>query len=152
MTLHRLYVTSLCTLAIAASACAGTNQNSPTGLLPLSGMAHQVTPQDHQGCQNDGGITVVPCLITFNSKNSGPVTVMVSKNGNGGKGGGRIHENDNCASRNIATIAAGSKGTYTVTAGTAMGVCDASFAIGQRNRGGDHGNGGNGQLHIVNKL
>jgi hypothetical protein len=45
------------------------------------------------------------------------------------------------------------RGLYTVTAGATAGSCDAQFnSGGQRHDDGHGGNGGNGNLHIVNRI
>ena len=125
------------------------------GSLPSnSGMAQRAAPQDQHGCQNDGGVVVTPCSITFNSNNPGPVNVSVLRNADGNRNRGRVRERDDCASQGIATIARDSKGLYTVTAGATKGSCDAQFSIENR-RGGDHDGdrgGGNGNLTITNEL
>jgi hypothetical protein len=64
----------------------------------------------------------------------------------------RIRERDDCATQNIATITRVSNGHYTVAAGTAVGKCDAEFSTGDLRNDDGSGGGGNGNLHIVNKI
>ena len=150
--LSRSYLAVLCAVL---TGCAGGGSSPMSSLPSGSGMAQRGAPQDQRGCQNDGGgLAVVPCSITFNSGNPGPVQVSVLRNTDGNRnGGGRIREQDNCASKGIATIARDSKGIYTVTAGSMQGSCDARFSVSGR-RGGNHDGdrGGNGDLHITNEL
>jgi len=150
--LSRSFLAVLC--AVLAG-CAG-GASSPMNSLPSgSGMAQRAAPQDQRGCKNDGGnLTVIPCSITFNSGNPGPVQVSVIRNTDGNRGnGGRIRERDDCASQGIATITRDSKGIYTVTAGSTQGSCDAQFSESGRHGGNHDGDrGGNGNLHVTNDL
>ncbi|MGC1379646.1 MAG: hypothetical protein WA814_01340 [Candidatus Baltobacteraceae bacterium] len=142
--------------------CGGAAQSpAAAGLPAVLDMQRQMElPQDHQGCPNDGGITVRPCRIKFDANHSGPQQVMVTHGGDGDRNGGHtIKERDDCAGRNIATVTRDSNHAYTVTAGTAMGSCSASFDD-NGNHGDDRGGNGNGNrgngngsnLRIVNQI
>jgi hypothetical protein len=88
--------------------------------------------RNHQRCQDDGGISVRPCRVTFDADHSGPTDVLLIHGGDGDRNGDRhrIEERDNCASRR----------TYTVTAGSIAGSCTANFSDnGNRNDGGGNG-------------
>jgi hypothetical protein len=151
---NRTSLLALCLAVPLLAACAGGSANSPGSSLPAGSPAlggwH---PQDNRACQNDGGISVNPCFIKFTPSNSGPVTVVVRKDGrDGGGSGSRIRERDDCASENVATIVRDAKGKYTVTAGSMDGSCEAQFdSSGDRNNDGHQGPGGGSNLQIVNK-
>ncbi len=144
--------------SILITGCGGTSQVPAFGALP-SGSNQMQTPADrgrnHQGCPNDGGVTVTPCRITFDAKNPGPVQVTVTSGGPGDGNRHAVKESDDCASRGIASIARDGNGTYTVTAAASTGSCTARFsANGNRNggRGGGGGQNGGSDLGIVNNL
>ncbi len=161
MTFNRTYA-GLALLGASAlfAGCSGNSQMPAAGGMPSGAASMQNAAdhgRDHRGCPNDGGVTVTPCHITFDTNNPGPATVMVTHDGrdDGGRNRHRIVERDNCASRNIATIARDGNRVYTVTAGTVAGSCSASFSDdgnGNGNRNDDRGPGGGGNLRIVNNL
>jgi hypothetical protein len=168
------FVATLSLLVPFLSACAGSAGTSAVGPLESGGnvsgaVAQNVAQRNDHGCQNDGrdgGVSINPCFIEFTSSHPGPVSVTVRTGGGGGRGrgggggnNGQIREFDDCNAQNIASIKQESNGLYTVTAGTAIGSCDAQFSTGgNRNddgnggRGGRGGSGGDGDLRIVNQI
>jgi hypothetical protein len=159
MTLRRNHTASLFLATAAALAgCGGGMQTAPGGALsasnPMQAVSLQPQDQGHQNCPNDGGITVRPCRIKFDANHSGPKDVMVSQDGNNDRDNHAIKERDDCASRNIATVAKAFRTVYTVTPGTVKGECTAVFS--DRNHDRDHdqdgrGNGGS-SLQIINGI
>ncbi len=155
MTLHRIYIPLiLLSSSVLFAGCGGTSQAPQMGGLP-SGLQSIQMPADngrnHQECQNDGGINLRPCHITFDAQNPGPTDVRVTHDGDGGQHK-RITERDNCAARGVAMVVRDSNSRYTVTAGMTAGTCSANFDDnGNRNDDGGGRNGGS-QLRIVNKL
>jgi hypothetical protein len=157
MTFNRTYA-GLALLGASAlfAGCSGNSQMPATGGMPPGATSMQSPSdhgRDHRGCPNDGGVTVTPCHITFDTNNPGPATVMVTHDGRDDRGRDRqrIVERDNCASRNIATIARNSNRVYTVAAGAVAGSCSARFSD-DGNGNDDSGPGGDGNLRIVNNL
>lgn len=143
-------------ISILAVGCNGGSQSPTMGALP-SGPSQMQSPADrgrnHQGCPNDGGITVTPCRIKFDSNHSSPMSVTVMSGGNGDGNRHAIKESDDCASRNIATVAKNSNRQYTVSAGSDAGSCTAQFSDnGNHNDDGGGGPNGGGTLRIVNAL
>lgn len=158
MTLRTIYTSSILVgISILIVGCNGGSQ-SPMGTLP-SGINRLPIPADrgrnHQGCPNDGGVSVRPCRIRFDANHSGPVsvTIMDGGNGRGDRDRHRIRESDDCASRNIATVAKHNDRRYTVAAGSVSGSCTARFDD-HHHRDDDGGGGpnGGGTLRIVNDL
>ncbi len=159
MTLRRNHTASLFLATAAALAgCGGGMQTAPGGAPsasnPMQAVSSQPQDQGGQNCPNDGGINVRPCRIRFDANHAGPKDVMVSQGGNGDRDNHVIKEKDDCASRNIATVAKAFRTVYTVTPGTVKGECTAVFSDNDRNRDHDQdgrGNGGSG-LHIINTI
>lgn len=148
---------TLAGISILVTGCNGGSHSPTMGALP-SGPSQMQSPADrgrnHQGCPNDGGISVTPCRIKFDSNHSGPMSVTVMGGGNGDGNRHAIRENDDCASRSIATVAKNSNRQYTVSAGSVTGSCTAKFSD-NGNRNDDEGGGGQhggGTLRIVNGL
>jgi hypothetical protein len=137
---------------LLAACSSGAQSPGIAALPPANTMQSPADRGRNRGCQNGGGLTVQPCRVTFDAKNPGPVDVMVTQNGDGN--GHTIKESDNCASRNIATVARDSNTRYTVTAGTATGHCIASFNDNGNgpNDGGGRGQNGGATLRIDNAL
>lgn len=157
MTLNKIQVPLLLiSISVFFAGCSGAPQmGAPNGFASGSNVAQMPADQgrNHQGCQNDGDISVQPCHVTFDANHPGPTDVVINHGGNGDGNGDRhqIRERDDCASRNIASVTRDSNRMYTVTAGSMTGSCTAEFSDnGNRNDDGGGGNGGN--LRIVNKL
>ena len=143
---------SLTSLAATAALVAGCGGSSGTpGSSTLPGASGSITtqsvshgapvPSDQNNCRHSGGVQISPCVIAFDSKNPGPATVKVDSSNH------RVTEKDDCVKRGVATITANLDGTYTVTAGSTAGHCDALISrVGndRDGRGGGNGNGGNG--------
>ncbi|MGA9946596.1 MAG: hypothetical protein WBE79_08765 [Candidatus Cybelea sp.] len=163
MTLHRIYIPLiLLSSSVLFVGCSGTSQAPLMGGLPSGSRSIQI-PADNgrnrQECQNDGGINLRPCQITFDAQNPGPTDVRVTHDGDGGRhdrdGGrhNRISERDNCAARGVAMVVRDSNSRYTAMAGMMAGTCSATFNDnGNRNDDGGGGRNGGTQLRIVNKL
>jgi hypothetical protein len=157
MTLRTTYIGfAILGASILIAGCGGGSQAPMMAGLP-SGSNQMQAPADqgrnHQGCPSDGGITVTPCRIKFNSNNPGPTNVTVTHGGQSDGNRHTIKERDDCASRNIATVARDSNRMYTVTAGSATGSCTAQFSNnGNQNDDGGGGQNGGGTLKIVNNL
>ena len=156
MTLRTILIS--CTLAgmsILVVGCNGGSQTPAMAALP-SGPSQMQSPADqgrnHQGCPNDGGITVTPCRIKFDSNHSGPISVTVMSGGNGDGNRHAIKESDDCASRNIATVAKNNNRQYTVSAGSVTGSCTAQFTDNGNHNDDRGGPNGGGTLRIVNDL
>ncbi len=151
MTLHKTVSASAFLLTAFALAGCGSGAQSPSmGAVPGttgSMQAGSLLPQDHRGCQDSDGIKVTPCRIAFDMNHPGPVNVRVTTDDRERQ---TIVEKDNCASRNVATIAKTATHVYSVTAGTATGFCIAHFARKVRDNDGD--GGGGSDLVIHNKV
>jgi hypothetical protein len=143
---------SLTSLAATAALVAGCGGSSGTpGSAALPGASGSMTtqsvihgapvPSDGNGCRHSGGVQISPCVIAFNSKNPGPAIVKVDSSNH------RVTEKDDCARRGVASITANLDGTYTVTAGSTAGHCEALISrVGndRDGRGGGNGNGNGG--------
>jgi hypothetical protein len=142
-------------MSILTAGCGCGSQAPTMGALP-SGSNQMQAPADeganHQVCQSDSGITVVPCRVKFDSNHPGPRSVMVTSGGQGDGNRHAIKESDDCASRNIAMIARDSNRRYTVTAGSAAGSCSARFSDSGNHNDSDGGQNGGASLRIVNNL
>jgi hypothetical protein len=167
MTLHRIYIPLiLLSSSVLFAGCSGTSQAPQMGGLPPGSRSIQIPAdngRNHQDCQNDGGINLRPCHITFDAQNPGPTDIRVTNDGDGGRHDGdggqhkRISERDNCAARGVAMVVRDSNSRYTVMAGMTAGTCFANFDDNgnhNRNHNDDGGGGRNGgsQLRIINKL
>lgn len=148
--------TTSATLALlgALVAITGCSSHMPGGAAVPTGTTTFTQPADHgrnhQGCQNDGGITVRPCSVRFDANHQGPVEVVVTRNGDGDRHA--IRERDDCAARGIATVAKMSNQIYTVTAGASAGTCSARFSDDGMGRDDGGGRDGGSTLRIVNRL
>jgi hypothetical protein len=152
MTLYTTYLTAaFLGTSILLVGCGGSSPTpSMGGLSAPSGTAQtrSLLPQDHQGCQNDGDINVMPCRVRFDANNPGPVNVRVSSGDR--RDNHAIKERDDCASRGVATITKVTDRHYMVAAGTSMGSCTAHFDTINHNDDGNNGNGSD--LRVVNEI
>ena len=147
MASHKIYLAALLAgTPLLLAACGGMHGTSTMGMPSLASQPGSA-PQDRQACQNDGGIKVTPCRVTFDSMHPGPAKVAVTTGDNNRQ---PVKESDNCASANVAMVTRIANHRYTVTAGTAMGSCTARFAAGMRHD--DGGRNGGSDLRIVNRL
>src|SRR5580698_7377517 len=111
MTLPKIYVplVLISTSVLFAGCGGGPQMPASNGFVSGSNVAQMPADRgrNHQGCQDDGDITVRPCHITFDTNHPGPTDAMVTHGGDGDRNDDRngdrhrITERDDCASRNI---------------------------------------------------
>lgn len=123
---HPFGVLGLLAATAILSACAGGPSASavPYGASASNISQSRILPDK---CAHNHGVYVRPCRVTLTVSNP---TAKVTANGPSGTT--FVVRDTRCASRNIATVA-GVGNTYTVTAGTSSGTCQAKF-IGKNNK------------------
>jgi hypothetical protein len=109
------------TVSALLAGCGGS------GATPVSNSGTAVAPQTQlvdasmNKCSSDNGVSVKPCRVTLTV--SDPEQTVTTK---GPKNGTFTLKDMRCTKKDVAEVA-GSGNTYTVTVGTATGMCIAKF-------------------------
>ncbi len=124
--LNRWVLSALAAGALLAG-CGGSQ--TPLGPTTATGqnapLAMHVSPNVKGHCPAHGGVRVDPCALDFNASNVGPDTVTV-RTPKAKKG--TLSESDACGGPSgVASLAQGTDGQWTVTAGSTAGSCTAEF-------------------------
>jgi hypothetical protein len=117
---------SITAIAMAGmvTGCAGGGSAATTvsGAIPQGVSQMQPAVISDGKCGHNHGVSVKPCTVTLTV--SKPTATVMTK---GPSGGTFAVRDQRCSARNIATVTGIGSNTYSVTAGTSKGSCEAKF-------------------------